>query len=280
MFWVLEQTNHCNLRCITCPNRLHNRPRGYMTPETFKDIINQLLVEEKNNDIKKERVVLHGIGEPLLSPYFFNNLDYLDEKGFEYVDFSDNGMLMTEENANKLCSYKCLYNLRVSLNSSRKEIMERLNTGSCFEKVVENIKNLIKIRAKYPTKIRIDIQYIKSKANEDETENEIRKLIGGGKYYVSEKRINNFSGLVSQNEFTYPNEIYREQCEFDKTGIMFHWDGDIVGCCDDDTKTQVIGNIKDGLYSEKIQNKMKTYRQMLKEKDFSLLPVCKKCLYV
>jgi MoaA/NifB/PqqE/SkfB family radical SAM enzyme len=101
-----------------------------MKPDVFRSIIDQMLAGRAG--FNRDRIVIHGYGEPILSPYFFENLDYLQSKGFVNVDFSDNCMLMTREIVEKLCSYTVFNYIKLSLNSSRKELMERINTGSDF----------------------------------------------------------------------------------------------------------------------------------------------------
>jgi MoaA/NifB/PqqE/SkfB family radical SAM enzyme len=60
MFYDIEMTNKCNLRCKTCPNQFKYRKQGYMTPETLK-----LIADELANGVPlNERIVLHGLGEP------------------------------------------------------------------------------------------------------------------------------------------------------------------------------------------------------------------------
>jgi MoaA/NifB/PqqE/SkfB family radical SAM enzyme len=245
-----------------------------MTPETFKSIVDQLLVGEKH--VTKERIVLHGLGEPLLSPYLWENLNYLEEKGFTNVDFSDNGTLLTAENIKKLLKYKCLNLIKLSLNSTDKKTMEEINTGSNFDKVVSNIKRFIKLWQKEKL-FKLVIQLMVTKKSE-ESEEKLRHLLGEGDYQVLFKRINNFSGLVPQNNYTFPNEVYNPECVFAETSVMFHWDGDMVGCCDDDTRKQIICNQRDGIYSAATLKKKKEMQEQFKLGDYTNLPICKKCL--
>lgn len=60
----LELTNHCNLTCTFCPtgNGLLKRPRGFMTPETFRRAL--------RGAGPLEFALLFQWGEPLLHPQF------------------------------------------------------------------------------------------------------------------------------------------------------------------------------------------------------------------
>src|ERR1700746_1589405 len=57
----LETTNRCNLLCTTCPRTFEAlEPPADMTWELFTDIVDQLP--------GIARVVLHGVGEPMMVP--------------------------------------------------------------------------------------------------------------------------------------------------------------------------------------------------------------------
>jgi len=275
MFYDIEMTNKCNLRCKTCPNQFKYRKQGYMKPETLKLIADDLAAHVPLN----ERIVLHGLGEPLMSPYLWENLDYLQSKLFSRVDFSTNGNLFTKEVSDRIINYPMFENgfIKFSINSARKEIMEEINTGSNFEKVINNFKYLLAKNDEAGRPITVHSQLMVTKKNEDETIDELYKLIGRNDFHIVIKKINNVSRLVPDNDLTY-NDNYRTDCMFTNESIFFHWDGDITCCCDDDTKTQVIGNIKDGFFSEKTQKRKGELEEAWRKKDWSKLPLCKKCL--
>lgn len=274
MLVLLEQTNYCNLRCNNCPNRLAQRPRGYMTPEIFKSTIDQLL--EHNESFKKIRLALHGVGEPFLSPHLWKNLDYLQEKGFVNVDFSTNGLAMTKAKVDELVKYKCLSWVRVSLNSSRKELMERINTGSDFDLVVKHIKYLVEAVEKAGNPFNVVLQRMITRKNEDEGKDDYVKLIGSDKFKYMEKRLHTYHHQTEDTDLSFP-DIDQSTCVFG--GIIFsHWDGDLVGCCVDDTKTQVYGKVKDGIFSKGVLEKKKQFNEELQKREFKNLPFCKKCL--
>ena len=57
----LETTNRCNLPCTTCPRTFEElEPAANMSWDLFRSIVDQYP--------KIARVVLHGVGEPLMVP--------------------------------------------------------------------------------------------------------------------------------------------------------------------------------------------------------------------
>ena len=90
----LETTNRCNLLCTTCPRTFEElEPEADMSWELFTSIIDQYP--------KIARVVLHGVGEPMLVKELPRMIRYLKERGV-YVLFNTNGTLLTKANGQKL----------------------------------------------------------------------------------------------------------------------------------------------------------------------------------
>lgn len=247
-----------------------------MKPETFKSIIDQELKHDPY--FINARLVLHGYGESLLSPYFFENLDYLQAKGFYKCDFSDNCMLMTEEIVRKLCTYKIFNYIKLSLNSSRKDLMEEINTGSDFNKVVKNIQMICDVVKECGQPFQIQVQLMHTAKNMDETPQEVKDLIKRDNFAVLECKIEGMLSMNPDNDLLIPGYRYcNGECRFSEISRMYHWDGDMVGCCVDNTKTQVYGNVKDGIYSEEVEKKRMKFYSELQENIFDNLPACKIC---
>src|SRR6202048_2580347 len=86
----LETTNRCNLLCVTCPRTYEQlEPEADMSYELFTSLIAQYP--------NIARVVLHGVGEPMLVKDLAQRVAYLKERGI-YALFNTNGTLLTEAN--------------------------------------------------------------------------------------------------------------------------------------------------------------------------------------
>ena len=105
----LETTNRCNLLCTTCPRTFEDlEPPADMSWELFTRIVDQV------PDIA--RVVLHGVGEPMMVNELPRMIRYLKERGI-YVLFNTNGTLLTEARGQELIDTG-LDELRVSLDAA------------------------------------------------------------------------------------------------------------------------------------------------------------------
>ncbi len=166
-YTLIELTNYCNYRCPMCPQSQANGvgPRGYMTFETFKNIIDSLPRKKKPHGVKP-----FWLGEPMLHPEFKKFLRYACEKlagGKEYIVFDTNGSLMDKEVTELLLEFGNIIPLfTVSLDAIHKETYERIRVGGIFENVMNNVEYFIKRRFELK-KIspRIVLQFILMKEN-------------------------------------------------------------------------------------------------------------------
>jgi MoaA/NifB/PqqE/SkfB family radical SAM enzyme len=126
----LETTNRCNLLCTTCPRTYEQlEPEADMSWELFTSIVNQF------SSVK--RVVLHGVGEPMLVKDLPERIAYLKRRG-AYVLFNTNGTLLTEANGERLLD-SGLDELRVSLDAAESSVFQMVRGKDMFDRIVTNL---------------------------------------------------------------------------------------------------------------------------------------------
>jgi MoaA/NifB/PqqE/SkfB family radical SAM enzyme len=127
----LEVTNRCNLLCTTCPRTYEQlEPEADMSWELFTKIVDQ------SPNIK--RVVLHGVGEPMLVKNLPDMVAYLKRRGV-YVLFNTNGTLLTERNGQALIDAG-LDELRVSLDAADASVFQMVRGKDMFDRIVTNVR--------------------------------------------------------------------------------------------------------------------------------------------
>ncbi len=105
----LESTNRCNERCDQCPRtHLGREPEKDLTLAEMRHITDQLP--------QIDRVVLHGLGEPLMNPELPQIVAHLRRRG-AHVLFNTNALLLSERRARALIEAD-LNELRVSLDGA------------------------------------------------------------------------------------------------------------------------------------------------------------------
>ena len=126
----LETTNRCNLLCTTCPRTFEAlEPPGDMSWDLFTKIVDQFP--------RIARVVLHGVGEPMMVPALPRMVRYLKDRG-TYVLFNTNGTLLTRRKGRELIEAG-LDELRLSLDAAEPKAFELVRGRDMFARIVRNI---------------------------------------------------------------------------------------------------------------------------------------------
>ena len=126
----LEITNRCNLLCETCPRTFDElESPADMSWALFTRIIDQLT--------RVDRVVLHGVGEPMMVKALPRMVRYLKARG-SYVLFNTNGTLLTLKTGRELIEAG-LDELRVSLDAAEPAAFLRVRGRDLFERIVRNV---------------------------------------------------------------------------------------------------------------------------------------------
>lgn len=152
----IETTTRCNLRCIMCEHTYWDEKGRDMSFEDFKMIVDQF------PDLKW--IGLTGIGESFLQKDFLDMLRYVKKKPV-IIELFDPFHRLDEDIAKELINIG-IEEMYVSMDAATKETYEKIRIGASFEKVIENIKSFVEIKAKKGTYFPIlDFHYIISKVN-------------------------------------------------------------------------------------------------------------------
>ncbi|MHA1448414.1 MAG: radical SAM protein [Candidatus Hodarchaeales archaeon] len=136
--------NRCNINCIMCKH-----PKKYLQDPSILD--EKILI--KNIDIAPfQNVVIQG-GEPLYIQNCLNYLTYLGKIKKKYILLT-NGLLIDRTIANILA--KNAKTVSISINAYSKDTHEKVNAGSNFDRLIENIKELKKAKEKNRTECKIN----------------------------------------------------------------------------------------------------------------------------
>jgi MoaA/NifB/PqqE/SkfB family radical SAM enzyme len=130
----LEVTNRCNLLCETCPRTFETlEPPADMSWDLFTRIIDQV------PDIA--RVVLHGVGEPMLVEDLPRMIRALKDRG-TYVLFNTNGTLLQPKRFGALIDTG-LDELRVSLDAADRAAYLRVRGKDFFDRIVRDVGKFV-----------------------------------------------------------------------------------------------------------------------------------------
>ncbi len=129
-----EVTNRCNLPCQTCV-------RTFNLHEAERDPFPQELRQAAEVLPALQRVVLHGIGEPLLNKNLPEMIRVAKAQG-AWVLFNSNGILLDGKWQDTLIDTG-LDELRVSIDAATPETFQRIRGAASFPRLVENLKRFV-----------------------------------------------------------------------------------------------------------------------------------------
>ena len=134
----VEVTNRCNSRCQTCVRTFEQLEplRDLRLPE-FRAIVDQFDT--------LDRLVLHGIGEPLLNAELIEMIHYVQvRQPSARVLFNSNAILL-DENWQKALIEVGLDEYRVSLDAATPATYARIRGVDAFETVVRNVRQFARV---------------------------------------------------------------------------------------------------------------------------------------
>lgn len=129
----IELFGSCNLACPMCPQAT-GREKDFRKALKW-DVFTKVVDEAMQYGL--EAVMLHGSGEPTLSPIFLDAIEYVKERNLRCVVFT-NAMRLTEKLAQGAVD-RGLDVLRASLIGYDKPTFEHWMKGAHFETVQENL---------------------------------------------------------------------------------------------------------------------------------------------
>jgi radical SAM protein with 4Fe4S-binding SPASM domain len=129
----IETTNRCNLKCRTCP-------QYFGMPEDFADLTPALVDRILDEFPFVRRVVLHGIGEPLLNKDLPHIIEKVKRRN-AYALFNTNGLLLRGRPVERVIRAG-LDELRVSIDSASPATYEFVRGMDGFARIMENLRAL------------------------------------------------------------------------------------------------------------------------------------------
>ena len=160
MYIEIGLTNVCNHNCVFC-NLDWVRGKAVLDTST-------LLINLKDMAIRGVKSICYsGGGEPLLHPDFPLIIKETKKLGID-VSFSTNTVLFNEEIAEKVLPYTSWIRFSVDAASSESHAKIHGTSKQDFNKIIDNIKNAVKIKKenKYDTTLGVQFLLIEENASE------------------------------------------------------------------------------------------------------------------
>ena len=261
-----------------------------MSEETFGVILMTL------RELKPRVVVLYHGGEPFLNKHIFEWISTIKSMGVGFVKTVTNGTLLTDVLLGKIVE-SGLDSIEFSLDGQSPEENNAIRIGSDYHKVVNTIKDLVRIKEKMcvetPSIFITNTQFI------DPGEFDLVSDEPSTPQFI----LDDFSGIY-KDKVGFKNNFAifwpglkgvksGKATKLDKQGmapilpdvkycphivetITIRWNGDVVPCCYDITSEYVLGNIKESSLEDIWNNeKYRRLRKSLHMKRY--LALCENC---
>ncbi|MBC8500909.1 MAG: radical SAM protein [Nanoarchaeota archaeon] len=268
----IELNSNCNLKCVMCFQSFAPPKMEYMDEKLYKKLID----EGAANGLRS--IKLQYRGEPLLHLKLAESVAYAKSKGVVEVMFNTNGTLLTEKMANKLIDAK-LDKIIFSIEGTTPEVYESIRIGGKFNKVLENIKRLQKMKKErgidYPiTRVQmVKLPRFSKKDIQDYIDfwGEIVDHVGMDEYNDWETEMTTGFGKKAL--------ICKEFCCSSPWQRLFILaDGRITLCCGDHSQRLVLGDAHKVTIKEIWHNKtLQNIRKLHKKGESHKIPICNDC---
>lgn len=164
----LEVTTKCNLKCIMCEHTYWDEPSRDLTLEQFKNIVNQFP--------KLKWIGVTGIGSSFLNKDFMEMLRYIKKRKV-YVELFDSFNNLNENLIEEIVREGLIDRLISSIDGATKATYEGIRVGADFDKIITNLKCLVRIKEKYKTRFpEFSFHFIVSKTNYKEMPQFVRLM--------------------------------------------------------------------------------------------------------
>lgn len=271
-YYIIEPTNHCNFKCVMCPNKLYkSEQKGHMSFDLFKKIIKQI-------SESAVYIQLYWMGEPLLCPNIFDMISYIKQNTKAKVILSTNGSLLEEKLARKIL-YSGLDILIISIDAiSSSNLYSSIRCGGALDRLISNTEYFLKNN----TDINVILQMISFKKNTKEADF-IKSRFSAYKFRFQVSWLDTWAGQFPEiNEMSFdlsPNRnVKRLPCSDLWYKASIHWDGKVTLCCHDWNWEVVVGDLRKSSMAEIWNsNLMRNYRKIHCSRQYEKISLCQKC---
>jgi radical SAM protein with 4Fe4S-binding SPASM domain len=239
---VIENTSHCNLRCVHCSHKEMQRSKGHMDRKLWNKI-----VEEIGRNAPECEVWPTFYGEALiLGDELWDRLNYAASVGCKNLVLNSNGTLLHRyDNIEKILKSP-LKRFILSLDGFTKETFEEIRVKAKHDQVYENTQKLCQLRLEKKIKHPVIIaQYSVMKENAHEAE-EFKKFWQDQGAEVKLRPMVEWTSTGSiRTETIVHDSDFRIACPWAFSSMAIHQNGSVVACAVDYEGKFNVGNMKD-----------------------------------
>lgn len=239
----IQTKSGCNAYCSFCMvGKEENKIKGTMSDELFKKIIDEVM---EYPNFKK--INLYLLNEPLVDKKLPEKIEYVAKKKgnrkLPIVRITTNAGLLTEEMGDRILRAEGLDEMNFSFHSIIPEVYEKMMTPLKYDRVMGNIVQFKKMWDDYSgKKPKLTLWTVRTKSVLDNLKNEKAywKNLGiGFKARKFDNRASSSMDEMALNDGEFQQVLYCVVL-FRRAWVM--WNGDMIMCCVDQDRTNLLGN--------------------------------------
>ncbi|MHC9541072.1 MAG: radical SAM/SPASM domain-containing protein [Vulcanimicrobiota bacterium] len=275
----IEPVFGCNASCIMCVIDLPTKRKKMAMPmKLFKKVVDEIAPYRDTIT----QIDLFGLGEPLIDRHIFERIRYLKDNGLRGVGISTNADILDEEKQELLLE-SGVDTVIISIESTKKEVHEKIRVNTVFERVIENADSLIRKRDSGNYETRFIFRFISQKLNRGSW-NEYKKYwsarINRNKGdQINSYKVHNWVGEAPVKVGRRTDEVEQLECYqvFDRAFILA--DGTLSMCsCDLHHPFVAIGSVADANVIDVYNNqRMKDIREIHVSGRKNTIDICRQC---
>ena len=249
---TIEPTNICNLKCPVCETGagILDRPDANMTLEEFKVFANKIAPSTNT-------LMFYFMGEPFLNKQSYDMIAYGKSLGIPFITTCTNGDAV---NPRKIVE-SGLDEVSFQIGGMTQETHETYRVNSNLARVLENLRETIRIKRERNSQLIVSVGFILMKHNEHQVDafHQMVREVGAddaniidacvrdmeqGRKYLTTDTTNWYYDLDSfRKGLLRPKVLPKNECPWIYYSMSIYVNGDVVPCCRDTTGKFVMGNL-------------------------------------
>jgi radical SAM protein with 4Fe4S-binding SPASM domain len=268
---IVETVSRCNLDCAMCPQSALTRPRGVMS----LDLVRKIVDEVADYAPPKTKVWPAVMGEPLMArDRLWDMLSYAQQRGVA-IHLNTNANLLGAEDIERIRGYG-VREVIVGMDADTPETYVQVRRKGDFAKTVANVEALLKAcRQSGP---RVILQFIDVGINAHEIDSFKQRWLEKGA--VVKTRVaqawGHWDHLLPAEHLVIPFEERFMACPWLFRNLVVLWDGRVTQCDGDMDCNYPAGDINQQSLRDVWLGELKRRRDRQMKLDFTDGP-CKGC---
>ena len=261
----IETTNHCNAACTFCPRESIGRPKGFMSEDLFRKIVDECATEGTSV------LHLHNFGEPLMDKQLPERIAYAKTKGIARVKIYCNGAFLKGKMAEGLIQ-SGLDEIKISIDGADADEFNRLRIGLNHETVLDHVRAFRELRDRISvTQLTTIIAACSQTTNREQTKAMLVDVVDR----IDFAKLHNWAGSKS---WLLGEKQVRKPCDRLWRTFTILVNGDVALCCLDYSGKEILGNVaKQTIRSIWNNARYRELRERHRKSQQDQIELCRNC---